>query len=105
MFDPNVGKATQFRKGQTGNAGGRPKSRLLSQALRDRLGEIKPGDPEQRSWAEAIAAKPDRDRRLEVSECYCSCERGLRQNRRSPAATSANFGLPSGPAESFGSGT
>jgi len=56
MFDPNVGKATQFRKGQTGNAGGRPKSRLLSQALRDRLGEIKPGDPEQRSWAEAIAA-------------------------------------------------
>ena len=36
MFDPNVGRATQFRKGRSGNAGGRPKSRFLSEALRNR---------------------------------------------------------------------
>ena len=56
MFDPDIGKATQFRKGQSGNAGGRPKSRLLSEALRNRLAEVKPDDPEQRTWAEAIAS-------------------------------------------------
>ena len=55
MFDPDIGKATQFRKGQSGNAGGRPKSRLLSEALRARLAEVKPDDPERRTWAEIVA--------------------------------------------------
>jgi hypothetical protein len=34
----------------------RPRSRLLSEALRNRLGEIRPGDPDKRTWAEAIAS-------------------------------------------------
>ena len=54
-FDPSIGRATQFRKGQSGNAGGRPKSRLLSVALRARLAEIKRDDVEKRTWAEIIA--------------------------------------------------
>ena len=56
MFDPNVGTATRFKKGVSGNPGGRPKSRMLSEALRNRLAEAKPDDPEHRTWAEAIAA-------------------------------------------------
>jgi hypothetical protein len=54
-FDPSIGRATQFRKGQSGNAGGRPKSRLLSEALRARLAEVKPGDPAGRTHAEVVA--------------------------------------------------
>jgi hypothetical protein len=54
-FDPNIGKATQFRKGQSGNAGGRPKSRLLSEALRNRLAQTVDDDPTGRTFAEAIA--------------------------------------------------
>ena len=55
MFDPSIGVGTRFRKGVSGNPGGRPRSRLLSEALRNRLGEIKADDPEKRSWAEIIA--------------------------------------------------
>jgi hypothetical protein len=55
-FDPNIGLNTRFRKGQSGNAGGRPKSRLLSEALRSRLGQVKEDDSEKRTWAEAIAS-------------------------------------------------
>ena len=55
MFDPNIGAGTRWKKGSSGNPGGRPKSRLLSEALRNRLGQIKENDPEQRTWAEAIA--------------------------------------------------
>ena len=54
-FDPDIGKATQWRKGQSGNAGGRPKSRLLSEALRSRLAEVKPDDPTGRTYAEVVA--------------------------------------------------
>ena len=54
-FDPSIGKATQFRKGQSGNAGGRPKSRLLSEALRNRLAQTVDDDPTGRTFAEAIA--------------------------------------------------
>src|SRR5437879_11872904 len=54
-FDPNIGRATQFRKGQSGNAGGRPKSRLLSEALRNRLTQTVDDDPTGRTFAEAIA--------------------------------------------------
>jgi hypothetical protein len=56
-FDPSIGTSTQWQKGQRSpNPGGRPKSRLLSEALRSRLGELKPGDPEGRTFAEVIAA-------------------------------------------------
>ncbi len=54
-FDPSIGRATQFRKGQSGNAGGRPKSRLLSEALRNRLAQTVADDPTGRTFAEAIA--------------------------------------------------
>jgi hypothetical protein len=54
-FDPSIGRATQFRKGQSGNAGGRPKSRLLSEALRNRLAQTVDDDPAGRTFAEAIA--------------------------------------------------
>jgi Family of unknown function (DUF5681) len=54
-FDPTIGKATQWRKGQSGNAGGRPKSRLLSEAFRSRLAEVKPDDPTGRTYAEVVA--------------------------------------------------
>lgn len=55
-FDPKIGVATRWRKGQPSpNPGGRPKSRLLSEALRTRLAEVKLGDPQQRTYAELIA--------------------------------------------------
>lgn len=55
-FDPSIGRATKWKKGQPSpNQGGRPKSRLLSEALRSRLGEIKSGDPVGRTYAEVVA--------------------------------------------------
>ena len=57
VFDPDIGKATQWKKGRPSpNPGGRPKSRLLSEALRIRLAEVKPGDPAARTYAEVVAA-------------------------------------------------
>src|SRR5215467_16129021 len=55
VFDPSIGRANQWKKGSSGNPGGRPKSRLLSEALRNRLAEVKADDAEKRSWAEIIA--------------------------------------------------
>lgn len=55
MFDPSIGAGTRFKKGSSGNPGGRPRTRVLSEALRNRLAEVKPDDPEHRTWAEAIA--------------------------------------------------
>jgi hypothetical protein len=56
VFDPSIGRATQFRKGQPSpNPGGRPKARLLSEALRNRLAEVRQDDPAKRTWAEIIA--------------------------------------------------
>jgi hypothetical protein len=55
-FDPEIGKGTRWKKGQPSpNPGGRPKSRLLSEALRTRLAELKPGDPAGRTFAEVMA--------------------------------------------------
>jgi len=56
MFDRTIGSGTRFRKGVSGNPGGRPRTRVLSEALRAQLGEIKPSDPSGRSYAEVVAA-------------------------------------------------
>src|SRR5450432_171375 len=51
-FDPSIGASTQWKKGQRSpNPGGRPKSRLLSEALRVRLEEVNPDDPQARTFA------------------------------------------------------
>ena len=56
-FDPDIGKATRWKRGEPSpNPGGRPKSRLLSDAIRVRLGEVKADDPERRTYAEVVAA-------------------------------------------------
>jgi hypothetical protein len=54
---PDVGKATQFKPGQSGNPGGRPKTAPLSQACRDLLASSVPDDSQGRTYAEAIAEK------------------------------------------------
>jgi hypothetical protein len=54
-FNSDIGRATRWRKGQSGNAGGRPKSRLLSEALRTRLADLKLDDPAGRTYAEVVA--------------------------------------------------
>ncbi|CAG0928267.1 hypothetical protein TFLX_00800 [Thermoflexales bacterium] len=48
------GNDHRFPPGQSGNPGGRPK--LLSDAYRSKLSEVSPNDPEQRTYAEIIAA-------------------------------------------------
>ena len=52
----NLGKDTRWKKGQPSpNPGGRPKTRLLSEALRLKLGEVKADDPQGRTFAEVLA--------------------------------------------------
>jgi len=55
MFDPTIGSGTRWRKGISGNPGGRPRTRLLSEALRDRLSQVVDADPSGRTFAQAIA--------------------------------------------------
>ena len=55
MFNPEIGKGTQFKKGVSGNPGGRPRSRVLSEALRNRMAHVIADDPSGRTFAEAIA--------------------------------------------------
>ena len=55
MFNPNIGVGTRWKRGTSGNPGGRPKSRLLSEALRTRLAEVKAGDLAGRTYAEVVA--------------------------------------------------
>jgi hypothetical protein len=52
----SVGRSHRWKKGQSGNPGGRPKSRLVSEALRAQLAEVKPDDPQGRNYAQLIAA-------------------------------------------------
>ena len=56
-FDPSIGRSTRWQKGgPSPNPGGRPRSRILSEALRAKLAEIAPNDPEARTHAEVLAA-------------------------------------------------
>src|SRR5271168_3785052 len=56
-----VEKASREKKGQSGNPGGRPKSKTLSDAYRFKQEEPVPNDPEKRTWAELIAEAQVRD--------------------------------------------
>lgn len=46
-----------FQPGKSGNPGGRPKSKILSDAYKRRLTDLVPNDPEGRTYAEFIAAR------------------------------------------------
>jgi hypothetical protein len=62
--NPNIaeeGKSHRWKKGQSGNPSGRPKSKILSDAYKCKLGEAVPNDPEGRTWAELIAEAQVRD--------------------------------------------
>jgi hypothetical protein len=62
--NPNIaedGKAHRWKKGQSGNLSGRPKSKTLSTAYKNKLEEAVPNDPEGRTWAELIAEAQVRD--------------------------------------------
>lgn len=55
------GEPYRWKKGQSGNPSGRPKSKTLSDAYKHKLQELVPNDPEGRTWAELIAAGQIRD--------------------------------------------
>ena len=57
-FDPNIGKATRWVKGQQSpNPGGRPRAAVFSEACRIVLRENFPGDRKHRTFAEVIAER------------------------------------------------
>jgi hypothetical protein len=54
---PDVGKATRFRPGESGNPGGRSKRKLQSEAFRAELEKVVREGDDERTKAEVIAAK------------------------------------------------
>ena len=55
-FNPDIGASTRWKKGgPSPNPGGRPKSRTISEALRQKLSSIKEDDPQHRTFAEVLA--------------------------------------------------
>jgi len=62
--NPNIaadGKPYRWKKGQSGNPSGKPKSKTLSDAYKSKLEEPVPNDPDGRTWAELIAEAQVRD--------------------------------------------
>jgi len=58
MFDPEIGRATRWKKGQPSpNPGGRPRATVLTEAYRAVLAQRFPGDRQRRTVAEVIAAR------------------------------------------------
>ena len=54
---PGLANLKPFKKGQSGNPKGRPKSLTLSEAYRRELAKIDPADPQQRTFAEILAER------------------------------------------------
>ena len=55
VSEKSLANLRPYRKGQSGNPGGRPRN-TLSAAYKRQLEKLFPGDPEGRSYAEVIAA-------------------------------------------------
>ena len=58
--NPNLaklGEPYRFKPGNCANPGGRPKSRLISAELRNKIAEIDPNDSQGRTNAEVVAEK------------------------------------------------
>jgi hypothetical protein len=53
--DPSVGEATQFKPGQSGNPGGRPKMKPITDAYRAILASENPEEFQPKTGAERIA--------------------------------------------------